>query len=206
MSKNHEKMKRNRMTAKERKNEIIKTATTLFIEKGYKATTMKDIAKASGLSQGGFYHHYGNKADILLDVLDIGNKNRLSIMESFIQAHRDMPKEELFVELTLAKLFDENEIKKIYALYLLELSSDIQLQKKSKAMMDKATKDYIDFSKKHGFENLKFFTDPLYTNLSNCILLGIELLDLRSNFTANKALFKKLLLTVLKTESDSKGV
>lgn len=40
-------------------------ALKLFKAKGYNATTIKDICKASGYSVGAFYHHYESKASII---------------------------------------------------------------------------------------------------------------------------------------------
>lgn len=48
-----------------KKEEIIKVALELFMEKGYEHTTIKDIIKASNLSKGGMYHYFDSKEDIL---------------------------------------------------------------------------------------------------------------------------------------------
>lgn len=48
----------------ERKNEIIKTALTLFSKKGYELTTIEDIAKEMGVSQGLCYRYFKSKKEI----------------------------------------------------------------------------------------------------------------------------------------------
>jgi TetR/AcrR family transcriptional regulator, cholesterol catabolism regulator len=48
---------------------IQETAVQLFYEKGYKATTIRDIAKASGLTPGAIYNHYLSKDDILYAII-----------------------------------------------------------------------------------------------------------------------------------------
>jgi AcrR family transcriptional regulator len=40
---------------------IIKTALSLFLEKGYKATTMSELVKKAGLTKGAFYHYFESK-------------------------------------------------------------------------------------------------------------------------------------------------
>ncbi len=40
---------------------ILDSACPLFIRHGYKAVTMQDICRASGLSKGGLYRHYKDK-------------------------------------------------------------------------------------------------------------------------------------------------
>lgn len=50
------------------KNNIKKEAINLFYKKGYFATSMSSIAKATGIQKSSIYHHYPTKEDILLDI------------------------------------------------------------------------------------------------------------------------------------------
>ncbi len=52
-----------------RKEEIIKTATKLFKEKGFSAVTMRDIAKAMGIKAASLYNHINSKQHILTDII-----------------------------------------------------------------------------------------------------------------------------------------
>ena len=52
------------------KSNILKAAAELFTERGYHRTTTKAIARASGLSEGAIYHHFDNKRDLLIGVLN----------------------------------------------------------------------------------------------------------------------------------------
>jgi len=47
------------------KEKILKTALKLFSSKGYKATTVRDIAGAMGVKQSALYNHFKNKEEIL---------------------------------------------------------------------------------------------------------------------------------------------
>ncbi|SFV59480.1 Transcriptional regulator, TetR family [hydrothermal vent metagenome] len=47
------------------KEKILKTALKLFSAKGYKATTVRDIAGAMGVKQSALYNHFKNKEEIL---------------------------------------------------------------------------------------------------------------------------------------------
>lgn len=47
-----------------RKQEIIDVAMKVFAEKGYEATTMKDIAKEAGVVAGLCYHYFQNKHEL----------------------------------------------------------------------------------------------------------------------------------------------
>ena len=51
------------------KENIKKAAINLFYKKGYFATSMSNIALATGIRKSSIYHHYATKEDILLDIL-----------------------------------------------------------------------------------------------------------------------------------------
>lgn len=53
-----------------RKQQIIASALTLFITKGYEKTTVDQIAEASGLSKGAVYWYFDSKLRILTAIAD----------------------------------------------------------------------------------------------------------------------------------------
>lgn len=61
-------MGRNKYSEQTKEN-ILTTATTLFMEKGYEQTSIQDILNELNLSKGGLYHHYKSKEDILESVM-----------------------------------------------------------------------------------------------------------------------------------------
>ncbi|PWK15003.1 TetR/AcrR family transcriptional regulator [Tumebacillus permanentifrigoris] len=54
-------------TVKQQK--IVETAIAMFAEKGYANTSTKEIATASGVSEGTLFRHYGTKENLLLAVI-----------------------------------------------------------------------------------------------------------------------------------------
>lgn len=52
-----------------RKN-ILDAAVTTFLDKGVARTTLNDIAKQAGYTRGALYHHFSNKSDIVIELLD----------------------------------------------------------------------------------------------------------------------------------------
>ncbi|MFH0812637.1 MAG: TetR/AcrR family transcriptional regulator [Pseudomonadota bacterium] len=50
------------------KERIKEAAISLFSEKGYSATTMRQIARRAGLASGSLYNHLKRKSDLLLDI------------------------------------------------------------------------------------------------------------------------------------------
>ncbi|MEH7505226.1 TetR/AcrR family transcriptional regulator [Neobacillus drentensis] len=51
-----------------RKQNVIKMAHQLFIEKGYQATSIQDILDYSGISKGTFYNYFSSKNELLIGI------------------------------------------------------------------------------------------------------------------------------------------
>lgn len=49
---------------------IISAAIDCFEEKGFENTVIEDICEKAGITKGGFYHHFENKQDLFLKILD----------------------------------------------------------------------------------------------------------------------------------------
>jgi TetR/AcrR family transcriptional repressor of mexJK operon len=52
-----------------RKARVMEVATALFVQHGYAATSLVDIAKAAGVATRTLYQHFGDKESIFLDVM-----------------------------------------------------------------------------------------------------------------------------------------
>ena len=61
--------KRDDATARQR---FLDTAAELFARDGYHATSIRDIARAMGVTPGAVYAHFASKAEVLLAVYDAG--------------------------------------------------------------------------------------------------------------------------------------
>jgi AcrR family transcriptional regulator len=69
--------------SKSRRREILEIAATIFAQKGFDATTIRDIADASGVWAGSLYHHFTSKEEIFLDVHQAGiEKIASSVVEA----------------------------------------------------------------------------------------------------------------------------
>jgi AcrR family transcriptional regulator len=83
-----------KMSFNERFNKICKTSSQLIHKKGFSNTTMRDIARATGMSLGGLYHYFDNKEDLLFKIL----KNYMDITLSNLEkglASLSSPKEQI---------------------------------------------------------------------------------------------------------------
>ena len=80
-------------------HQVIEKLMTVFWDKGYEATTMQDLVKASGLLKGSLYGAFGDKQALYLAALKHYNRTR-------IQAGIDMLNGEGRPRQKIARLFD----------------------------------------------------------------------------------------------------
>lgn len=52
------------------KENILMQARNLFSQKGYTATSIRDICDATGVSKGSIYHHFKNKEDLFIQLAE----------------------------------------------------------------------------------------------------------------------------------------
>ena len=80
-------------------HQVIEKVMTVFWDKGYEATTMQDLVKASGLLKGSLYGAFGDKQALYMAALKHYNRTR-------IQAGIDMLNGEGSARQKIARLFD----------------------------------------------------------------------------------------------------
>jgi AcrR family transcriptional regulator len=68
------------------RDQILAAAARLFREQGYAATTLRQIAEATGIQAGSIYYHFGSKDEILGVVLDTGIAAVTAAVQSRIAA------------------------------------------------------------------------------------------------------------------------
>src|ERR1700710_2489613 len=56
--------------ASTRREELLAIAAELFAERGFKNTTVRDIADAAGILSGSLYHHFDSKEAMVDELLD----------------------------------------------------------------------------------------------------------------------------------------
>lgn len=70
-----------RAKSKERNRlKILESATTLFRERGFEAATLRDIARAAGLSTGALFANFADKNEIFLTVISAENSKVIHAM------------------------------------------------------------------------------------------------------------------------------
>jgi len=59
-----------RLTAEQRREQLFSVALELFAHRGYRATTMDDIAEAAGVTKPLVYQHFSSKRALYLELVD----------------------------------------------------------------------------------------------------------------------------------------
>ena len=70
-------MKVTKAQAQENRARIVDTAAALFRERGYDGVGVADLMAAAGFTHGGFYKHFGSKANLMAEAAESGISQRL---------------------------------------------------------------------------------------------------------------------------------
>lgn len=94
-------MKVTKAQAQANRAHIVETASTLFRERGYDGVGVADLMAAAGFTHGGFYKHFGSKADLMAEAAACGLISSAAavadldvqafVSEYLSRAHRDGP-------------------------------------------------------------------------------------------------------------------
>lgn len=94
-----ESMKVSKEQVRENRIRIVETASELFRERGYDGVGVAELMSAAGLTHGGFYKHFGSKADLMAEAMSCGftrsaestaGVNREKFIEYYLsRQHRD---------------------------------------------------------------------------------------------------------------------
>lgn len=78
-----------------RRNELIRVAAILFKEKGYRSTTLNDIAKAVGLDRASVYYYIGGKEEFFREAVKGILDDNLAEAEHLVRLKKATPRAKL---------------------------------------------------------------------------------------------------------------
>ena len=67
------------------REKILAAAVQLFAEFGYHASSMRDIARVTGIQAASIYYHYANKQALLVEIMDTHMRNLNANLEGIVQ-------------------------------------------------------------------------------------------------------------------------
>lgn len=67
------------------REKILAAAVQLFAEFGYHASSMRDIARVTGIQAASIYYHYANKQALLVEIMDTHMRNLNANLERIVQ-------------------------------------------------------------------------------------------------------------------------
>lgn len=129
---------------KDSKGQILKTSLLLFLQKGFKEVTMKEIVKNSGFSKGAFYHYFSSKEEVFKEVIEVYFSQMLDLdyetlpsnsLKSFYQANLDIQKDrDKMLHRWYRETFEGDAPNNIYYILFdaLRLLPDIKTQQKQR--------------------------------------------------------------------------
>ncbi len=80
-----------RSRSEETRTKLLEAATAAFADKGFHATTTRDIASAAGMSPAAVYVHHRSKEELLYLISRTGHEHTLGLVRSVIAAATDPP-------------------------------------------------------------------------------------------------------------------
>lgn len=190
-------MKRERLSANERKLEIQNIALEVFTIKGYKNTSMHDLVQATGLSAGGLYHHYKSTSEILYDMMIRGCKYREDIIKKKIAEIPNALGIEVLAELMVDKALSNNIFVPIYVMFLQSMQEDETLQQLYQDIRDSNIRDFEQMLEENGGLTISKESWNLLNDLINTFILGCETLGIREHLISQRHILKKMVIDVL---------
>lgn len=136
--------------------DIIRAAAEVLYRNGYEATTMKDIAASVNLTAASLYHHFRNKDELLLAVLEDGLNRTIALIDPI--AKSDKPNVEKLAEMIRVHVTNVTEHTVVGAAMVFEIRAlmnpRITAIKQSEELLAFAGRRDAFFARRDTFEGL----------------------------------------------------
>lgn len=171
------------------KDKILKAASTLFSEHGFKATSVRRIASEVGIRESALYNHFQNKEEIFLSVA------KEIFTTPFSQSDDDIKESALKGKVFLQKFtmqyklltFDKNN-ENMFRLLMIELFQNRELREQ--------------FMNEFHNENIKVLSEAFFIMMQNSLIRSADPMMVAYEFLST-LFYIRLQITLLRFDSSS---
>lgn len=99
--------------ASQKRAALVETAGRVFVEKGYDAATMDDVAAAANVAKGTLYHYFKNKLELLMALREDFEKEVMKRIRPHVESCPEnnwIEKIKAWVDATVSAYFELNEL------------------------------------------------------------------------------------------------
>lgn len=183
-----------RLTAAERKKEIMNSAAKVITERGLEKATMEDIIAGTTLSKGGVYHYYRSVNEIFKDIMRFGIEYRNNVIKEHLSECKKGEEMQFMARQLVDKIVDDNPYMPLYVEFLIAKKRNPELN----AMMLDLQAETMDSFKGVFEDDSKWLFNPsvfqFVTDYMNALILASNILEARENFKKNRRYLEDMMV------------
>ena len=183
-----------RLTAAERKKEIMNSAAKVISERGLEKATMEDIIAGTTLSKGGVYHYYRSVNEIFKDIMRFGIEYRNNVIKEHLSECKKGEEMQFMARQLVDKIVDDNPYMPLYVEFLIAKKRNPELN----AMMLDLQAETMDSFKGVFEDDSKWLFNPsvfqFVTDYMNALILASNILEARENFKKNRRYLEDMMV------------
>ena len=183
-----------RLTAAERKKEIMNSAAKVITERGLEKATMEDIIAGTTLSKGGVYHYYGSVNEIFKDIMRFGIEYRNNVIKEHLSECKEGEEMQFMARQLVDKIVDDNPYMPLYVEFLIAKKRNPEL---NAMMLDLQAETMDSFKGVFDNESEWLFNPSVFqfiTDYINALILASNVLDARENFKKNRRYLEDMMV------------
>ena len=135
------------------KSEILKAGLKLFARKGYRGTSISDIAREAGISKGLAYNYFESKENLLEEILRLMAESFNFYNEIFRAELPPCEKLKLLIDKTIEELRNNKEMWLLYIGMLVQRDTAILTKKVLKELFEEYVEELVNIFDSIGLKN-----------------------------------------------------
>lgn len=160
------------MKKNERKQELLKIAYNMFLNKGYDNTSVDDIINEAQIAKGTYYYYFESKEAMLEEVINMMINEEVTSAKEILNRSISIPEKLVGVIIALRPRIDEQEIKNT-----LNKKENIIMHEKINSRVIEEAIPLLEQVVKEGIESNIFNCNYIKERLKMLLILSNELFD-----------------------------